>query len=681
MEFLSAAHSGNHQVLKQLLEMRRDLVHMRDSNGFTALSLAAEKGHREAARVLLDAGAEIDTQTSTGNTALMWASARGHTDVVIMLLSRQADTWVANENGDMALMWAASQGHLDITQLVLIHMRKQMQGKKEKEKPSTRDGQGWVTFGDPLRMVTKKGMNVFHFAAAGGMAHMLKFFMNDEDVTREELVNSVDRQANSPLHHAALHGRAAAVAVLLENDADVTLTNRKGQTALALARQENDETTVKLLQERWDALAAERTAVAAALLAELEADSSAAGEGQSGGSAKKDKKRKKKKEKRKQQKQLEQQQQKEQQQADAGRSEDGSADAAATPAGTATAAATPDMPSSGSAETKPARTKASTAAGARKTNTSSAADLAASTETQGKGAGRGASSLAQPADTKVTPLQVGTLLEEVGDEWTTVAKKAAKTGAAADAQSRADRNNRGGGRKKEATSPEASKAKKNGHRVATSAAADGGGGGGGAGPAAAGGGGAGPAAGKTSTHTNPTRNGKKPTPAATPNEPIAPTETQWQEVVKADQAEPDDDDDDGTELQFGAPPPADDGYGGDDETETIEKDAAAMSREELEEAYARERARATSLQGELESLNANWELWSTQLQKSRQLDWARLESLDLQVPHILGLELGALSAAQLDYLVVVHEEIIRHITEQKLVHAKRQREAILQTHQ
>ena len=125
MDFLSAAHAGNHHILRQLLEMRRDFVHARDANGFTGLSLATEQGHREAVRVLLDAGAAVDAQTSTGNTPLMWSAARGHTDLAIMLLSRGADTWLANENGDTALMWASAQGHLDITQLVLTQMRKQ----------------------------------------------------------------------------------------------------------------------------------------------------------------------------------------------------------------------------------------------------------------------------------------------------------------------------------------------------------------------------------------------------------------------------------------------------------------------------------------------------------------------------------------------------------------------------
>lgn len=44
----------------------------------------------QACKVLLDAGALLDTKASSGGTALMFAAAAGYTDVVALLLERGA---------------------------------------------------------------------------------------------------------------------------------------------------------------------------------------------------------------------------------------------------------------------------------------------------------------------------------------------------------------------------------------------------------------------------------------------------------------------------------------------------------------------------------------------------------------------------------------------------------------
>eukprot|EP01043_Picozoa_sp_COSAG02_P096258 COSAG02_NODE_32563_length_514_cov_1.081928_1_plen_93_part_01 len=77
MDFLSAAHNGDVARLQQLVGSRPELVNIQDSNGFTGLALAAEKGYDKACKVLLGANSQVDARTTTGNTPLMWAAARG----------------------------------------------------------------------------------------------------------------------------------------------------------------------------------------------------------------------------------------------------------------------------------------------------------------------------------------------------------------------------------------------------------------------------------------------------------------------------------------------------------------------------------------------------------------------------------------------------------------------------
>jgi ankyrin repeat protein len=54
-------------------------------NGFTALMIAAGKGHAEVAQVLLQGGAKVDAVDKDGGTALMYAAQNGHKEVVKIL--------------------------------------------------------------------------------------------------------------------------------------------------------------------------------------------------------------------------------------------------------------------------------------------------------------------------------------------------------------------------------------------------------------------------------------------------------------------------------------------------------------------------------------------------------------------------------------------------------------------
>ena len=57
---------------------------------YTALMLAALKGHRDVAELLLDHGAALHIQDNHGNTAFMGATINGHDDVAELICQRGA---------------------------------------------------------------------------------------------------------------------------------------------------------------------------------------------------------------------------------------------------------------------------------------------------------------------------------------------------------------------------------------------------------------------------------------------------------------------------------------------------------------------------------------------------------------------------------------------------------------
>jgi hypothetical protein len=75
----------------------------------TGLMLAAQEGHVEVMRVLIDAGAELNARQSRRWTPLMYAAERSRADAVGLLLAKGANTALKNEGGDTAATMAAQR--------------------------------------------------------------------------------------------------------------------------------------------------------------------------------------------------------------------------------------------------------------------------------------------------------------------------------------------------------------------------------------------------------------------------------------------------------------------------------------------------------------------------------------------------------------------------------------------
>jgi ankyrin repeat protein len=82
--------------------------------GMTALSFAAREGRLEAARLLLDAGADVNAREANGISPLVMAITNRHTPVAALLLSRGADPNAADWWGRTPLWSAVDMRNLDL---------------------------------------------------------------------------------------------------------------------------------------------------------------------------------------------------------------------------------------------------------------------------------------------------------------------------------------------------------------------------------------------------------------------------------------------------------------------------------------------------------------------------------------------------------------------------------------
>ncbi len=94
-----AAITGNTAVVQQHIAAGTDLDAKEDYGGSTPLILAAIFGKKEVARILIDAGADLELRNSKGSTALHQACFFCRGEIVKMLLKAGADSSQTDRDG------------------------------------------------------------------------------------------------------------------------------------------------------------------------------------------------------------------------------------------------------------------------------------------------------------------------------------------------------------------------------------------------------------------------------------------------------------------------------------------------------------------------------------------------------------------------------------------------------
>ena len=93
------------------------------SPGTSGLLSAAWQGSATAVFVRLNLGSvHIDGRDSQGRTALHLAAMRGHTDVARLLLERGADAECVDNDGWTPLRWAVANRCHDLAELLRTHL-------------------------------------------------------------------------------------------------------------------------------------------------------------------------------------------------------------------------------------------------------------------------------------------------------------------------------------------------------------------------------------------------------------------------------------------------------------------------------------------------------------------------------------------------------------------------------
>ncbi|KAK8000508.1 hypothetical protein PG990_013108 [Apiospora arundinis] len=242
-----AAYWGLCQVFDALKKEDDHDIDNQDSQGTTALHLAAQYGHVNFLQKLLHGDVQLDLCNEKGYTALIWAGRNGHSEVTRLLLQAQADVLAEDIEGWTALDWAIINRHNEAAKVLLGHSSTAFgPGRMNKamilaaEAGNAEAVKILLDNGAEIDWKDDQGSSALDFAVPEGKEEVVRLLLQ-----RGANFNSTDHYGNVALHWAI--SRPSIARLLLEEGACANVANHKKCTPLHWSIHENQIEVLKLL--------------------------------------------------------------------------------------------------------------------------------------------------------------------------------------------------------------------------------------------------------------------------------------------------------------------------------------------------------------------------------------------------------------------------------------------------
>jgi ankyrin repeat protein len=209
-EFFDAVKRGDAAAVAALLVAQPALVRASGEHDKTGLHWAAQRDYVEVARVLLDAGADMEAQTSWGAAPLEWASVMGSGRVAELLLSRGARGFT--------LVVAAALGKLDAVK-AMAEAGTALDVERHRGAPSTPNDE-WPT--DSAHVQGDVLSQALYSAARNGHTPVVAYLLD-----AGAQVDAKGFFGGTGLHWAAINGHRATVDLLVARGASVTIRDAR----------------------------------------------------------------------------------------------------------------------------------------------------------------------------------------------------------------------------------------------------------------------------------------------------------------------------------------------------------------------------------------------------------------------------------------------------------------------
>ena len=101
-DLLNAAKNGDADKVKQWIKAAGMDVNASDDSGNTSLHLAADLGHVQVVKALINLESDVNAKNNDGWTALHKVAKAGHIKIATILLINDANPDIENNDGDTA---------------------------------------------------------------------------------------------------------------------------------------------------------------------------------------------------------------------------------------------------------------------------------------------------------------------------------------------------------------------------------------------------------------------------------------------------------------------------------------------------------------------------------------------------------------------------------------------------
>ncbi|MCE7992891.1 MAG: hypothetical protein HEP71_12960 [Roseivirga sp.] len=247
----AAGRNGNLEIARLLVEAGADVNFDAGDHG-SPMTEAAGGGYTELVSYLLEEGADINETSDGQGSPLNAASRNGHTTTVAFLLEKGADINYQNDGQGSALNAAARNGYVETMKLLL---------KEGANIDATNDGQGSALNAaarnghlEAVTLLLAEGADIHSQNDGQGTALNAAARNGHDDMVKLLLDRGagIDRQNDgqgSALNAAARNGHDSTVKLLLERGADVNRRNDGQGSAMNAAARNGHISTVELLLE------------------------------------------------------------------------------------------------------------------------------------------------------------------------------------------------------------------------------------------------------------------------------------------------------------------------------------------------------------------------------------------------------------------------------------------------
>ncbi|XP_052759583.1 E3 ubiquitin-protein ligase MIB1 [Galleria mellonella] len=221
--------------------------------GHTALQAAAQNGHVEVIRTLVELGAEADAEDRDGDRAAHHAAFGDEPAALRALHAAAADLNARNRRRQTPLHIAVNKGHLGVVRTLLqlgVHPSLQdSEGDTSLHDAITKKRDDMLTLlldhGADMTLTNNNGFNALHHAALRGNPSAMKIMLGK--LPRPWIVDDAKDDGYTALHLAALNNHAEVAELLVRGGARPDLQNANLQTALHLAVERQHTQIVRLL--------------------------------------------------------------------------------------------------------------------------------------------------------------------------------------------------------------------------------------------------------------------------------------------------------------------------------------------------------------------------------------------------------------------------------------------------